>query len=119
MSANPCEAVVRHSDGKVVIDLTGDINRNAEATLTSAYEEATSHAETDILLNFTDVGYINSTGIAVIVGLLARSRKEERTVSAYGLSEHYKTIFEITRLSDFMAIFSDEGSAVGGTPTPA
>jgi anti-anti-sigma factor len=119
MSANLCEAVIRHHDGKSVIDLTGDINRTAEATLTSAYEEAIAHGEDEILLNFTEVGYINSTGIAVIVGLLARSRKEGRSVGAYGLSEHYKAIFEITRLSDFMAIFSDEGSAVGSSPTPA
>jgi anti-sigma B factor antagonist len=119
MSANLCEAVVRRHDGTSVVDLSGDINRTAEATLNSAYEEAIADNETEILLNFTDVGYINSTGIAVIVGLLARSRKEGRTVSACGLSEHYKAIFEITRLSDFMTIFTDEEAAVGETPTPA
>lgn len=119
MSTNPCEAVVRHVDGRAVIDLTGDINRTADAMLTSAYEEAISGGATEVLLNFSQVGYINSTGIAVIVGLLARSRQEERHVVAYGLSEHYKAIFEITRLSDFMTIFSDERSAVGGTPAPA
>jgi anti-anti-sigma regulatory factor len=46
------------------------------------------------------------------VGLLARARKEHRTVRAFGLSEHYREIFAITRLSDFMGIYPDEDSAV-------
>lgn len=118
MSASPCEAQVRVVDDTAVVDLSGDINRDSDATLTSAYNEASRMSST-ILLNFTDTGYINSTGIAVIVGILARSRADGKEVRACGLSDHYKEIFEITRLSDFMTIFSDETSAVGGTPTPA
>ena len=57
-----------------------------------------------MLLDFTRVGYINSTGIALIVGLLARARKRGQDVRACGLAEHYREIFEITRLSDFMTI---------------
>ena len=67
------------------------------------------------MLNFANVDYINSTGIALIVGLLARARKEHRTVRAFGLSEHYRQIFAITRLSDFMGIYADEDSAVTAT----
>ena len=66
-----------------------------------------------IVLNFEGVDYINSTGIALIVGLLARARAERRTVGACGLTDHYREIFEITRLSDFMGIYADEDSAAG------
>ena len=55
-------------------------------------------------LNFSGVDYINSTGIALIVGLLARARAAHRPIAAVGLSEHYREIFTITRLSDFMEI---------------
>lgn len=119
MSAKPCEAAVRHHDNAAIIDLSGDIDRSSEAALTAAYEEASAPGPSQLLLNFTGVGYINSTGIAVIVGLLARSRKEGIEVVAYGLSDHYKEIFEITRLSDFMTIRSDERSAVGNTAPTA
>lgn len=62
----------------------------------------------------------NSTGIVLIVGLLAKARAANRPVLACGLSEHYQEIFTITRLSDFMSIFPDEASArSGATPTPA
>jgi anti-sigma B factor antagonist len=103
-----------------VIDLVGEINRAADERLMDALAEAAARDTPTVLLNFSQVTYINSTGIAVIVGLLARARAEHLTVGAYGLMEHYREIFEITRLADFMTIFSDEERAVGGAaPAPA
>ena len=67
-----------------------------------------------MVLNFADAGYINSTGIALIVGLLARARADGIEVRACGLSDHYREIFEITRLADFMRIKTDETSALAG-----
>ena len=60
-----------------------------------------------VLLDFTSVDYINSTGIAVIVGVLAMARSVDREIGAVGLTDHYKEVFEITRLSDFMNIYED------------
>ena len=57
-----------------------------------------------MVLDFTEVEYINSTGIAVIVGVLAKARAGGQEVSALGLSDHYREVFRITRLSDFMDI---------------
>ena len=59
-------------------------------------------------IDFTEVDYINSTGIALVVRVLAEARRDERAVRAVGLTEHYKQIFTITRLSDFMTIVDDE-----------
>jgi len=114
MTTRELEAKVRRRDGVAVIDLQGDVDRQAEAAIASAYDEAATEDPTSILLNFADTGYINSTGIALIVGVLARARKEGRKITACGLVEHYREIFEITRLSDFMTIYGDEESAVGG-----
>ena len=114
MAATELTVTIRHRDGAVILDLVGDIDRDADAPLETAYGQAATGE--NLLLNFTDVGYINSTGIAVIVGLLARARAEHREVGAYGLSDHYQTIFNITRLSDFMGIYPDERSAVGDAP---
>jgi anti-anti-sigma regulatory factor len=49
-----------------------------------------------------------------VVGLLAKARAHGIPVRAYGLTPHYREIFEITRLADFMAITDDEEGAVGG-----
>jgi anti-sigma B factor antagonist len=100
------EALVRLDGEQAVIELAGDIDRDAEEALDSAYSQAES-AQT-VVLDFTNVPYINSTGIAVIVGLLARARANRQTLGARGLSEHYRQIFEITRLADFMTILEAE-----------
>ncbi len=105
-------AEVREHDGTGVIDLYGEINLGADQALLAAYDAAVQGDPRTVVLNFAGVDYINSTGIALIVGLLARARKEHRTVRAFGLSEHYRQIFAITRLSDFMGIYADEDSAV-------
>lgn len=109
MSQTPLEATPRHTGAGTTITLAGDIDGTARDALDAAYTAITD--ADPVLLDFTRVGYINSTGIALIVGVLARARAQARPVSACGLSEHYREIFEITRLADFIAIYSDEASA--------
>ena len=108
MATAELEARVRDEGGTAVIELSGDVDRDAEAALDSAYAHV-ERAET-VVLDFSNVSYINSTGIAVIVGLLARARANRQTICARGLSEHYRQIFEITRLADFMTILDEEGA---------
>jgi len=110
------EADVRQVDGATIIDLTGEINRSSEEGLNAAYDKAARLGAARVLLNFSQVDYINSTGIAVIVGVLARARKDGRTLTVFGLTEHYRTIFEITRLVDFMQVVPDERSAIQSPP---
>lgn len=112
MTQNTFSAEIRKENQRVVIDLHGEINALADEMLNQAYTKAESHNPEVIVLNFSDVDYINSTGIALIVGLLAQTRKTHRRLVVYGLSDHYVQIFQITRLSDFMDIFQDETSAL-------
>ncbi len=112
MPAKSLEAQVRHHPRIAIVDLQGEIDSFAEDVLNAAYAEAESREANIIMLNFSKVDYINSTGIALIVGLLARARKSKRRMLAYGLSDHYVEIFQITRLVDFMNVFPDEASAL-------
>jgi anti-anti-sigma factor len=109
MQTRTLEASARSVPDGAVIDLRGDIDGTARDALTGAYDAAAGPGT--LMLDFSQVDYINSTGIALIVGLLARARSDQRPVSARGLSEHYREIFEITRLSDFMTILADDQSA--------
>ena len=105
-------AAVRYRDGTAVVDLPPQIDSTAERALNEAYLAATEHGSTTVLLNFAGVDFLSSTGIALIVGMLARGRKDGRAIRASGLSDHYKEIFEITRLSDYMPMFADEDAAL-------
>jgi anti-sigma B factor antagonist len=108
-------AEVRHRSSIPVVNLHGQLDSKADAAMQAAAEEAMRGDVAAILLNFADVDYINSTGIALIVGLLGRARTQQVAVLVCSLSEHYQHIFELTRLADFMQFFPDEQAAVVGS----
>ena len=119
--ASMCEATTRVLPGAAVIELSGEVDGSAATVLTEAYARAVtpdSDAST-VVLDFAAVDYINSTGIALIVSVLARARAERRKVVACGLSPHYREIFDITRLSDFIELFPDLDHAVSQLTGPA
>ncbi len=101
--------MVKRSEKGSVIELVGTVNRTSKEGMEAAYAEA-SRSPGEILLDFNRVDYINSTGIAIIVGVLAMARAEQREVGAFGLTDHYKEVFEITRLADFIHIYEDTTS---------
>lgn len=115
MATEKCNASVRYHGQIAIIDLDGEIDGFAETELNSAYATAEERDPSRIVLNFSQVKYINSTGIALIVALMAKARKEQREIAAFGLSDHYTEIFKITRLADFMHIAQDEPGAIAET----
>ena len=119
--ASMCEATTRVLPGAAIIELSGEVDGSAADVLTKAYQSAVG-AQADlgtVVLDFSAVDYINSTGIALIVSVLARARAERRKVVACGLSPHYREIFDITRLSDFIELFPDLDRAVSELTGPA
>ena len=124
-----CEATTRAVPGAAVIELRGEVDGSAAAVLTAAYERAVQPGDRPrpprapirarSCSTSRAVDYINSTGIALIVSVLARARAERRKVVASGLSAHYREIFDITRLSDFIELFPDLDHAVSQLTGPA
>jgi anti-anti-sigma factor len=113
MATRELEATVRQRQGVAILDLSGDVDSSGEVALQRGYDEAAG-AGGPVVLNFAGTDYINSTGIALIVGLLAQARARNVQITACGLSDHYREIFEITRLADFMTITDNEDGAVSG-----
>ena len=109
------DAKIREQDGLAILEMQGDVDGQADEPLNAAYEQAVASGPVRVLLNFDNVSYINSTGIALIVGLLAEARGAGRTMLACGLTDHYKEIFEITRIADFVTIVDDENAALQAT----
>ena len=95
-----------------VVDVHGEINAQAEQALMEAYTQATQAQARNIILNFSDLSYMNSSGIGLLVTLLIRANRHKQRLLAYGLSEHYRQIFELTRLNEAIAILDDESEAL-------
>jgi anti-anti-sigma factor len=110
--------VISRDDGRVlVLDLHGDLDGGATDRMKQAQTQAAELAPAVLVLNFAELGYMNSTGIALVVGLLAEARRLGTEVRVCGLSDHYRHIFEITRLADFVSFHPDEHAAVDDQPT--
>ncbi len=95
-----------------IIDIQGEVSAFAENVLMQAYTEASTPTTRAIILNFSGLEYMNSSGIGLLVTLLIRVNRQKQRLSSYGLSEHYRHIFEITRLSEAIGIYDTEDQAL-------
>jgi anti-sigma B factor antagonist len=107
---------VRRHGAASIVDIRGDVTAGSEAVLMSAYDEAGDARA--IVLNFTDLAYMNSGGIGLLVTLLVRANRHSKQLLAFGLSDHYRQIFELTRLDEAIGIHdtvSDALAAAGAS----
>ncbi len=103
---------VRKPDESVgIIDITGDITANSEEVLMDAYATAGDGTRA-VILNFTGLEYMNSGGIGLLVTLLVRANRARQRLLAFGLTAHYREIFELTRLDEAVGIYDSEADAL-------
>lgn len=112
--SQPIATVTERSVGKgtSVLDIRGEVTAAAENALMDAYTKATSSGARSIILNFEGLDYMNSSGIGLLVTLLIRANRQKQRLLATGLSDHYRQIFELTRLDEAFGIFPSESEAL-------
>ena len=115
MDAPAVSMQVRQAGGAAaVMDISGEVTAACEPVLMSAYEQAVDQGAARIVLNFSGLEYMNSGGIGMLVTLLVRANRQRQQLAAYGLSAHYREIFELTRLDEAITIYDSEESALKG-----
>jgi anti-sigma B factor antagonist len=107
--------VRKATDSASILDLQGDVTAFSENVLMDAYTQASAHGVKTVVLNFERLEYMNSGGIGLLVTLLIRAQRQGQRLLAFGLSEHYQHIFELTRLDDAIPVFENEAQALGAT----
>ncbi len=101
---------VRRQGPASIVDIRGDVTAGSEDVLMSAYEEAGDAKA--IILNFSELSYMNSGGIGLLVTLLVRANRRSQKLLAFGISDHYRQIFELTRLDEAIGIHDTESDAL-------
>jgi anti-sigma B factor antagonist len=112
MSNSKINLHVRPAGAYSVIDIQGEVTAQAESALMAAYTQAASGGARSLVLNFTGLEYMNSSGIGLLVTLLIRANRQKQQLLAVGLSEHYLHIFELTRLNEAIRIYPSEAEAL-------
>ena len=95
-----------------VIDIDGEITATCEAVLMDAYGRASGERTRWVVLNFSELEYMNSSGIGLLVTLLVRANRQKQRLLAFGLTDHYIQIFQLTRLDEAIAIHGSESEAI-------
>ncbi len=117
MNPAPLSISVRTpNEHTAILDIQGDMNSQSEASLMDAYTTATAGGASTLLLNFAGLDYMNSSGIGLLVTLLVRAKRREQQLGAFGLDEHYRQIFELTRLDEAITVHHDEAAAITAGP---
>ena len=112
MTQGALSTAVRKLGDVAVLDIQGDITAASEDTLGEAYAEGAGGGTRAVILNFTGLEYMNSGGIGLLVTLLVRANRAKQKLLAFGLTDHYREIFELTRLDEAFGIHDTEAEAV-------
>lgn len=112
MAETSTPGVRRIDERASVVDIVGEITSASERALMDAYARASADQTRVVILNFAGLEYMNSGGIGLIVTLLVRANRQRQRLLACGLNEHYRQIFELTRLDEAVGIYATEGEAL-------
>jgi anti-anti-sigma factor len=95
-----------------ILAFSGDISSTSKDAILSAYHGLPA-SMSKVLLDFTAVDYINSSGIAIIIQLLLEASKSgTRTIGIFGLSAHFQKVFTMVGINKYAALNPNEAAAL-------
>jgi anti-anti-sigma factor len=95
-----------------VLRFSGDIASTSKDAVLGAYQSLPKDTARLILLDFTHVDYINSSGIALVIQLLIESSNAGQKVCAFGLSAHFTKVFTMVGITKYAQLFSSQDEAL-------
>jgi len=105
---------IRTIDDIGIIEISGEVTSFSEEVLERAYEQLTKKSIAKIAFNFEGVSYINSAGMAIIISILTKSRDRGQALSCWGLSEHFRKIFDMVGITKYISNHNSEDEALRG-----
>ncbi|MFH0991487.1 MAG: STAS domain-containing protein [bacterium] len=103
---------ISQKQGVSILEIKGDVTSIAEGPILDAYQKVTKESAKKILLKFNQSDYINSAGIAIIIAMVSDGQKQKQKIGVTGLSNHFKKIFDIIGLVDYLEIYDTENDAL-------
>ena len=97
-----------------VLRFEGDIASTSKEAVLGTYQALPKNDVKIILLDFTKVDYINSSGIALIIQLLIEAKGAGQKVSAVGLSPHFVKVFTMVGITKYATLTATQAEALAG-----
>lgn len=96
----------------VVCNLEGEVNINNSPELRKFFDVIIKRNDKKVLINFSGVSYIDSSGLATLIEMLQRLKKTGGSLRFSNMDQRVKSIFEITKLHKVFEIFDTHETAL-------
>jgi anti-anti-sigma factor len=97
-----------------VLRFEGDIASTSKDAVLGTYQALPKETVKQVLLDFTKVDYINSSGIALVIQLLIEASNLGQKVAAFGLSAHFTKVFTMVGITKYAGLFPTQAEALAG-----
>ncbi len=94
------------------MELAGEIDMKCSAKIKDKFKEIFRRKPHRVIVDMTEVTFMDSSGLAVLVGALKRSRVNNSELKIAGLTKDVRAIFEICRLETIFQIFDTTDEAL-------
>jgi anti-sigma B factor antagonist len=105
----------RVEDGTYVISLAGEVDLYTAPEFKQQLLNVIGEGGTDVVVDFTDTTFIDSTTLGVLVGGVKRLRAQEGRLSLVCSDRNITKIFEITGLDRVFTIYPSRDEALAKT----
>ncbi|MFN8192710.1 MAG: STAS domain-containing protein [Nocardioidaceae bacterium] len=104
-------------DGRALFRLSGEIDLAVAPDLVSEIEFVIDQISTDVVLDLSEVDFIDSSGLAMLLRLRKVTQDRGGSLLLTGRSESLDYLFRVTRIQDLFDVAPLEGG--DDSPTPA
>ena len=95
-----------------ILRFEGDIASTSKDAVIGVYQSLPKDTAKLVLLDFSKVEYINSSGIAIVIQLLIEAANSEQKVYAFGLTPHFAKVFTMVGITKYAKLFPSEAEAL-------
>ena len=115
MADNDSQSVIkdiRRQGRTVVLELGGEIDMRSFGELKNKFKELYSEKPAVLLVDMSKVEFMDSSGLATLVGALKWCRLNGSELKLAGLTQRVRSIFEICRLDSAFQIYNSQAEAL-------
>jgi anti-anti-sigma factor len=98
----------RYINNGIIWDIKGDLTNKSPLLQKWQMVQPRHDNPSFLIINFSEIVYINSSGIALLIRVVRTAAKEGYRTFAYGISAHYQKLFKMVGLLEYMTIYPDE-----------
>ncbi|QKS70196.1 STAS domain-containing protein [Paenalkalicoccus suaedae] len=98
------EINVTESENQNLAQVSGEVDVYTASKLKETLHPLAEQPNKHLIVDLSDVNYIDSTGLGIFIGTLKSTEKSGSTLTLTGLNERVRRLFEITGLNEVIEI---------------